>query len=45
MHEIIKNYVKCKNPQDKLKLTIYYKSSTVKSLIMRNNQAPMTPEL
>ena len=45
MQSIISNYVHCKNPLDKIKLVIYYKSPTVTSLVMRNNQAPATPEL
>ena len=40
MHQIIRNNVRCKIPEDKLKFTIYYHSNNVKSLIMKNNQAP-----
>ena len=40
MHQIIKNNVRCKNQQNKLKFTIYYHSNDIKSLIMKNNQAP-----
>ena len=45
MQSIIKNNVRCKNSHDQIKLIIYYKSQTVTSLVMRNNQAPPTPEL
>ena len=45
MQTIITNNVRCKNPLDKIKLIIYYKSQTVTNLVMRNNQAPATPEL
>ena len=42
---MIKNNVKCVKRLDKLKLIIYYKSATTKSLVMRNNQAPPSPAL
>ena len=45
MQDIVYNNVKCTKTEDKLKLVIYYKSATTKTLIMKNNQAPPTPEL
>ena len=45
MQEIIGNNVKCTKIDDKLKLVIYYKSATTKTLVMKNNQAPSPPEL
>ena len=45
MKNIIYGNVKCKNPNDRLKLIIYYKSATVKSLASRNNNPPSTPPL
>ena len=38
MKEIINRNVRCKQQNDRLKLVIYYKSATTKSLIMKNNQ-------
>lgn len=45
MQSIIANNVRCTNPRDRIKLIIYYKSQTVTSLVMRNNQAPPIPQL
>ena len=45
MRNIIKNNVRCRNNEDKLKLTIYYKTVPTKTLLMRNNLAPPTPSL
>ena len=45
LQAIIQNNVKCVNNKDNLKLIIYYQSATSKSLVMRNNQAPMTPPM
>ena len=38
MNDIIGKNVKCVNDNDRLKLVIYYKSMTTKSLVMKNNQ-------
>ena len=45
MKNIVHSNVKCKNPNDSLKLIIYYKSATVKSLASRNNNSPPIPPL
>ena len=37
LHNIINNNVKCKQPNTRLQLTIYYKNTKVGGLIMRNN--------
>jgi hypothetical protein len=42
---IVKNNTHCINQTDKLKLTIYYKTNAINSLVMRNNQSPKTPPL
>jgi hypothetical protein len=45
MRNIIKNNVKVINPNDRLQLIIYYKSTKTRELIMKNNQAPKLREL
>ena len=45
MKNIVYSNVKCKNPNDSLKMIIYYKSATVKSLASRNNNSPPIPPL
>ena len=35
--QIVNENVKCKKTEDRLKITVYYKSATTKSLIMKNN--------
>ena len=42
---IVYDHVQCANPNDKLKLTIYYRTNTTSNLIMKNNQSPETPQL
>ena len=42
---ILKNNVKCNNENDKLKLIIYYKNKKTASLVMKNNQNPVTDTL
>ena len=38
LKDIVYNNVKCSRDTDRLKLTIYYKSKTVKSLVSKNNR-------
>ena len=45
MKEIVHSNVKCKNQSDKLKLTIYYKSSQVSQFLSRNNSQPEKPDI
>ena len=39
LKSIIKRNVRAKNPNDRVKLIIYYKNPTTKSLILRNNMS------
>ena len=43
--QIINNNIKLTNPDDKLKLVIYYKSTKSSNLVMRNNMSPKLREL
>ena len=45
LKQIIRNNVQCINPNHKLKLIIYYKSSLTTSLVMKNDQSPPTSDL
>ena len=45
MHQIVRNNVRCKLPNDKLKLTIYYHNNKTTSLFMKNNLAPQPSAL
>ena len=45
MKEIVYSHVKCKNQSDKLKLTIYYKSSQLSQFLSRNMSQPEKPDI
>ena len=38
LHQIINNNIECVNPEHDLKLIIYYKNSSLRSLLMKNDQ-------
>ena len=45
LRQIIRNNVRCYRPSDKLKLVVYYKSSSISSLITKNDQSPPISDL
>ena len=40
LRQIMRNKVSCNRPNDKLKLIVYYKSSRISRLIIKNDQTP-----
>ena len=45
MKKIVQNNLKCVLPGHKLKVTLYYKSETNSSLILKNDQSPPVDDL
>ena len=43
--QMIRNNVKCNNSRDKLKIIIYYKNSSVSSVLTKSYQSPPPNEL
>ena len=45
LKQIVYSNVQCINPNDKLKLMIYYKNPTVKTILTKNDQSPSPSDL